>query len=93
MANTAQPARGYLPLPPKKNDPHAGGQTVTTSDTIDFHALTRAVYVGGAGTIVARMADGMTLTFVGAPVGTVLPISVAGINATGTTATNLVALW
>ena len=53
----------------------------------------RQVYVGGTGNIVVVNPDGTTATLTAVPVGAVLNISPARINATGTTATNLVALF
>lgn len=56
-------------------------------------APTRAVYVGGAGNVVAVMASGNVVTFTGVPAGTILPIRVDRVNSTSTTATSLVALF
>jgi hypothetical protein len=39
------------------------------------------------------MASGQTVTFVGVAAGSVLPIRVARVNSTNTTATNIVALY
>lgn len=66
---------------------------ITTSDTVDFaEGLTGAVWVGGAGNVVAVMQNNITGTFTGVTAGAVLPIAARRINATSTTATNLVAL-
>lgn len=51
-----------------------------------------AIYVGGAGAV-AAVSMGTAVTFAAVPVGTVLRIKASRINATNTTATNLVALW
>jgi hypothetical protein len=68
--------------------------TVTTSDTTIFVQPTRALYVGGAGNITVDMADGgSSVLFVGVQGGTLLPIQVTRIYATGTTATSIVALY
>ena len=68
-------------------------KAITTSDTVDFaEGLTGAVWVGGAGTVVAVMQNGVTGTCTGVTAGAVLPIAARRINATSTTATNLVAL-
>lgn len=53
----------------------------------------QAVYVGGAGAVVAVMPDGTTATFAGATAGSILPIQPVRINSTSTTATNLLALY
>lgn len=66
---------------------------ITTSDTVSLTGVTRAVYVGGAGNITAIMSNGDAVLFTAIPVGTVFPIRCTRINATATTATNLVALY
>jgi hypothetical protein len=58
----------------------------------DNTALTmRALYVGGAGDVVATI-GGADITFKAVPVGSILPIKATKVKATGTTATNMVAL-
>lgn len=73
--------------------PAASYAAITPSDTVDLTYLTRFVYVGGAGNVVAIDRDGNAVTFTAVPAGTVLPIRVKRINSTNTTATALVALW
>jgi hypothetical protein len=55
-----------------------------------------ALYVGGAGTLSVVMSNtrnsNTALSFT-VPAGTVLPIRVKRVNATGTTATNIIALY
>ena len=65
----------------------------TPSNTADLAFVTTALYVGGAGDVTVR-ADGSTqnVTFTAVPAGSVLPIRVARVMATGTTATNIVGL-
>lgn len=65
---------------------------ITKSDTVDI-PLTRAVYVGGAGNVVAVDADGTQTTFSAVPAGTWLPIAVRRIDSTNTTATLMVAIY
>jgi hypothetical protein len=67
-------------------------EAVTPSDSVDLTTLARAIYVGGAGNVVAVQHDGTAVTFTGVPAGTVLPIAVRRINSTSTTATAIVAL-
>ncbi len=55
--------------------------------------LTRAVYVGALGDVVAVREDNVAVTFVAVPAGTWLPIAVRRINATGTSAQNLIAVY
>jgi hypothetical protein len=66
---------------------------VTPSDSTDFDSICRAIYVGGAGNVVAVRHDGTAVTFTGVPAGTVLPIACRRINSTSTTATAIVALY
>lgn len=75
---------------------------ITPSDTVSIGESAagdgkarppRAVYVGGAGNIVAVMGDGTTATFSAVPAGTVLPIQPRRINSTSTTATLMLALY
>ncbi|CAB4140972.1 hypothetical protein UFOVP399_47 [uncultured Caudovirales phage] len=63
---------------------------VTPSDTTQIRAM--SLYVGGAGNIAVVMEDGSAVTFIGVPVGAILPIAVSRVNATNTTATNIIAL-
>lgn len=67
---------------------------VTKSDTAVI-GPTRSLYVGGTGDVAVVMYGDNTNTsvkFVAVPVGTILPINVAKVMSTGTTATNIVAL-
>lgn len=72
---------------------------ITTSDTVDLvryqqtQQLTDGVYIGGAGVLVAVMADNTVCSFTATVAGSILPIGVRRINATSTTATLLVALY
>ncbi len=77
-----------------KQSPARDAGAITPSDTVNLDNPTRAIYVGGAGNVVAIMDGGdNAVTFVGVLAGTVLPISVKRINSTSTTATSLVALY
>lgn len=51
------------------------------------------LYVGGEGNLSVTTASGTTATFVGLLAGTFIPINVTRVNATGTTATNIIAIW
>jgi len=54
----------------------------------------RGIYVGGDGDVVVLMAgDGASQTFATVPIGTILPVIATAVVKTGTTATNMVALF
>ena len=65
---------------------------ITPDDGADLPIASRAVYVGTSGDLAVTMVGGATVTFKGVPVG-VLPLRVARVRATGTTAADLVAVW
>lgn len=69
------------------------GEAITTSDTVSFTNIARGVYVGVTGDVVIVMPSGAVLTFKNASQGTILPVRAMRVNATGTTATNLIALF
>lgn len=70
-----------------------GAQAITPNDTDTFSAAA-TVYVGGTGNVTVRPWNGAAaVTFSNVPAGSVLPVRVAGVNATSTTATNLVAVF
>ena len=75
-----------------ETESHRRAVAVTTND-MSYIPVTRALYVGGAGNIVVTMENGEDATLSGVLAGTVYPLSVKRVKATGTTATNLVALY
>jgi hypothetical protein len=67
---------------------------VTPSDTTDLTDLPKAIYVGGGGDIaLMAAADNTARIFKAAQAGSILPIRARRILVTGTTATNLIALY
>lgn len=69
---------------------YGDGAAVTPSDTTQISF--RAIYVGGAGNLSVVAESGVVVTFIAPPVGSIIPIRGIKVNATLTTATNLVAL-
>lgn len=66
---------------------------ITKSDTVDIvTGLTDAVYVGGAGILVAVFQDGSTAQFT-CVAGQLLPLALKRVNSTTTTATLMLALY
>jgi len=86
------------------SQPYNRGVTITKSDTVNFdgsvyaaNAATKAipceaVYVGGAGIVVAIFEDGSIANFT-CVAGQILPLKLIRINSTTTTATLMVALY
>ena len=72
--------------------PAYDADAVTPSDT-GTTGNARGLYIGGAGDVKIDTAAGTTVTFVGALAGTVLPVQVARVYSTDTTATNIIALY
>jgi putative NADH-flavin reductase len=65
---------------------------VTPGTQIPSWQGSRALYVGGAGSLVVDQGDGVLVTFAGVPAGAVIDIRVKLVDATST-ATNIVALY
>lgn len=72
--------------------PFTDAAAIVTSDTVDLGRLTEAVYVGGAGTVAVVLQNNRVVSFTAVAGGT-LPVRARRINATGTAATLLVALY
>ena len=51
------------------------------------------LYVGGVGNLKVLTVGGNEVTFTDVPTGTFVPVQVLRVFATGTTATNIVAIW
>tara|TARA_R100001463_G_scaffold1991_1_gene8571 strand:+ start:1200 stop:1466 length:267 start_codon:yes stop_codon:yes gene_type:complete len=75
---------------------------VTPSDTATIPSISAAdgtgnngcvLYVGVAGDVKVTTAGGDDVTFTGILAGSFIPVQVVKVFATGTTATNIVALW
>ena len=66
--------------------------SVTPHDSNALAKPSRALWIGGSGDVTVDMVNGgENITFSGAPVG-VFPFSVTRVYATGTTATNILAI-
>jgi hypothetical protein len=72
---------------------------VTPSDTVNIPSVTGGtnngcvLYIGGAGNVKVLTVGGDEVTFSSAQAGLVIPVQVLKVFSTGTTATNIVALW
>jgi hypothetical protein len=65
-------------------------EPIVTSDSVP--TTYDAIYVGVGGTVILENGDGLAVTFVGVPTGSIMPVRGYKVLATGTTATNLVGL-
>jgi hypothetical protein len=84
----------FARIPTAEWGPASNAVAVTPSDSTDLTYTTRALYVGGAGTVVVNMnSTGSSISFVAVAAGSILPIRVDRVRATGTTATSIVALF
>jgi hypothetical protein len=80
-------------LPTTLTTPARDAQAIVPSDTVALTTMPRAIYVGVTGNLAALMPGGQTVVFQNVAAGTLLPVRAARINATGTTAGGLVAVW
>ena len=75
------------------NSPGKSHFAITTSDSVDFTNSFRAIYVGTAGDVVIVALDGTAVTYKNAVAGSVIPMRGKRVNATNTTASNLVGIY
>lgn len=76
------------------NDPATFAAAITPHNSNSLPDTPRALYIGTGGTLVLIPAGQTTsVTLVNVASGQVLPIRATHVLATGTTATNIVALW
>lgn len=81
------------PFPVLEKKPSARtAVAITKNDTTTF-AATRGLYVGTGGDVAVEMAGGGTITFKNVAAGSLMPISVTKVLATGTVATDFVGLY
>lgn len=73
------------------SSPAAQAATVTPNDGADLPTASRALYVGTAGNLSVVTVGGSTVTLVGASGW--MPVRAARVLATGTTASDIVAVW
>lgn len=73
------------------DSPATQAAAVTPNDAADLTVASRALYVGTAGNLAVVTVGGSTVTLVG--ISGWVPIRVARVLATGTTASDIVVLW
>lgn len=76
------------------DSPAFNAAAITPNDGADLAFTARALYVGVGGDIAAVLkGDAASVVFKSVPQGSLLPACIKRVLATGTTASNLVALW
>lgn len=73
--------------------PPESAAPITPGDASDISHVTRALYVGQGGDLRVAMLGGETVTFANVPPGTLMPLRVTRVLATGTTASAILGLW
>lgn len=74
-------------------EPARDAAAVTPSDSAQISRVARALYVGGSGDVKLVTEEGNAVTFQDIVAGSILPVKATKVFATGTTATNIVALF
>lgn len=74
------------------SEPAYDAVAVTPSDSVALTVPARSLYIGVTGDVTLLTVNGNVVLFKAVPVG-VLPVGCTRINATATTATNIVALY
>ena len=64
---------------------------VTPSDSAPLPIASKRLWVGGAGNVSLVTTGGVAIIYSGVPAGSYLQVRAAQVNATGTTATNIIA--
>ena len=83
----------YANIAPTLTSPAMDAADVTPNDATPLQTVSRALYVGGGGDIAVEMLSGATIVFRNVPGGAILPMRARRVLATGTNATELVAMW
>jgi hypothetical protein len=74
------------------DDPASLCRNIEPSDSVPLPEVTRAIYIGAAGSLRLVDASGNTSLFEGLVGGTILPVRIQQVLSTRTTATGLVAM-
>ncbi len=82
----------FADFQPSLSAPASGGFAVAPSNGVDLPETTRGLYVGEGGDIAVVLLSGQSLVFRDVGGGTLLPIRVTRVLATGTTAAHLLGL-
>jgi hypothetical protein len=87
MIDTYRKHGRSLTAPPEE------GAAIVPDDAAELGHATRALWVGGGGDLRVRLLGGAVVTLAAVPGGTLLPLRLRQVFATGSSATALVGLW
>ena len=88
-----KPPRYTAQVSPDTTYQAAKAAAVVPSNTEELPYWTTALYVGGAGTVNVVLRDDTDAVSFTVPAGAILPLYVKQVKSTGTSATNIVALY
>lgn len=74
-------------------DSKATGAVVVTPNDTTVISVTSGLYLGTSGDVAVTMKDGSNVTFKSLAAGVIHPICITKVKATGTTATNILAVY
>ncbi len=77
---------------PSLSGPASTGFAIVPSNDTELAEATRALYVGSGGDLAVTMLSGATVVLTGVAAGSLLPLRVVRVRATGTTAGAIVGL-
>ncbi|MEO0879232.1 MAG: hypothetical protein AAFY22_05905 [Pseudomonadota bacterium] len=79
--------------PDTLTSPASSAVAVTPSDSVNLLQVSRALYVGTGGDVAVEMRSGATVTFKNVADGQSLALRVVKVLDTGTSASDIVAIW
>lgn len=82
----------FIGREPGLDGPAIHGFGITPNNDVALAEVTRALYVGTAGDVAVLLMSGSSITLTNVPAGTLLPLRVQRVLATGTSATSIVGL-
>jgi len=85
--------QGDKPWDTTLDSPADNAEAIIPHASTNMTNFCRAIYVGVAGNVEVVTINDQVVIFVGAVAGSIIPIQAKRVNAAGTSATNLIALW
>lgn len=70
-----------------------GAVDITKHDSTELNPYSRWIFCGGAGNLKVTCVDGSVATFTGVTAGSIIPVAAKLVWSTGTTTTNMTAIY